>query len=77
MKRPQIDDPCELQGEGITRTSDPGATQWPYEVRFNRGRPMTGTIPAIDRHQAQRFLENRHPDAVSVTVLAQAGRGWR
>lgn len=77
MKRSQIDDPCEMQGEGITRTADPGATQWPYEVRFDRGRPMTGTIGAIDRYQARRFLENRHPNAVRVTVLAQVRRGKR
>lgn len=77
MKRPQIDDPCKMQGEGITRTSDPDAVQWSYKVRFDRGRSMTGTIFAIDRHQAQRFLENRHPNTVEVTVLDQARWGRR
>ena len=71
MRRSKTEDPCEMQGEGITRTADPGATQWPYVVRFDRGQPMTGTIAAIDRHQAQRFLENRHPLALRVTVLEQ------
>lgn len=75
MKRTIIDDPCELQGEGITRTSQPGATQWPYRIVFSPGRPLSGTIGAIDRHQAERFLKKRHPNAVSVTVLAQPGRG--
>ncbi len=75
MRRSKTEDPCEMQGEGITRTADPGATQWPYVVRFDRGQPMSGTIAAIDRHQAQRFLENRHPLALRVTVLEQVRRG--
>jgi len=66
------DDPCQVRGEGITRTSDPRATLWPFEVRFRLGQPMTGTIPAIDRHQAKRFLQARYPDAAVVRVLTRA-----
>jgi hypothetical protein len=56
-------------GVGITRTDDPRATLWPFEVRFPSGRPMTGTIAAINRHQAARFLKNRYPQAAGVKVL--------
>ena len=63
-----IDDPCQVTGEGITRCSSPGARLWPYRVRFQLGRPLTGEIQALDRHQAKHLLENRHPDA-TVEVL--------
>jgi hypothetical protein len=56
-------------GVGITRTDDPRATLWPYEVRFQMGSPMSGTIAAIDRHQAARFLKARYPQAASCRVL--------
>ena len=63
-----IDDPCQVTGEGITRCSSPGARLWRYRVRFQLGRPLTGEIQALDRHQAKHLLENRHPDA-TVEVL--------
>lgn len=56
------------QGEGLTRTSHPGAKLWDYRVRFDRSRPMTGKIPAVSRGEAHRFLLNRHPNAVLVEV---------
>lgn len=63
-----IDDPCQVTGEGITRCSSPGARLWRYQVRFQLGRPLTGEIQALDRHQAKQLLQNRHPDA-TVEVL--------
>lgn len=58
-------------GVGITRTDDPRASLWPFEVQFPVGKPMTGTIAAIDRHQAARFLKARYPQAASARVLSR------
>lgn len=69
------DDPCQVRGEGITRTSDPRATLWPFRVRAGIGQPMTGTIRAIDRHQARRFLMARYPKAIEARILTRAEAG--
>lgn len=62
------DDPCQSKGEGITRTSAPGAALWNYEVRMDRMRPMRGTIRAISSTQARQFIQARHPNAIEVQV---------
>lgn len=58
-------------GVGITRTDDPRARLWPFEVHFPVGKPMTGTIAAVSRHQAAKFLRNRYPQATSARVISQ------
>lgn len=62
------DDACQSKGEGITRTTAPGAALWHYEVRLDRMRPMRGTIRAISSTQAMKFIQARHPNAIEVTV---------
>jgi hypothetical protein len=65
------DDPCLSAGEGITRTTNPRATLWPFEARFPQGRPMRGTIRATGKQQAQQFAQNRHPHANKITILSK------
>ena len=65
------DDPCLSAGEGITRTSNPRATLWPFEARFPQGRPMRGTIRATGKQQAQQFAQKRHPHATQITILSK------
>jgi hypothetical protein len=65
------DSPCQNAGEGITRTSEPGARFWPVEVAFTCRRPMRCTIRALSKQQAYQFAERRHPDASSIKVLSR------
>ena len=69
MKLHSADD--TLTGEGITRTSDPGARLWPAEVVFPGRRPMRCTVRAISRQQAKQFAAARHPDATSISILSR------
>jgi|688.fasta_scaffold420588_3 hypothetical protein len=70
------DDPCLSAGEGITRTTNPRATLWPFEARFPQGRPMRGTIRATGKQQAERFAQNRHPNANKITILSKKKAAW-
>ena len=63
------DERLESSGEGITRTTAPGAKFWPVMVRFGNGSPMRATIRATSKMQAAEFARNRHPHATSITVL--------
>lgn len=65
------DDPCRHGGEGITRTSEPGARFWLVEVRWPGCRPMRCTIRATCKQQAYQFAERRHPNASSIEVLSR------
>ena len=65
------DDPCRMAGEGITRTSEPGARFWPVEVRWTGCRPMRCTIRATCKQQAYQFAERRHPRASSIKILSR------
>jgi hypothetical protein len=40
------DDACQSAGEGITRTSEPGAKFWPVQIHWPGCRPMRCTIRA-------------------------------
>lgn len=70
------DDPCLSAGKGITRTTNPRATLWPFEARFPQGRPMRGTIRATGKQQAERFAQNRHPHATKITILNKKEAAW-
>lgn len=70
------DDPCQSAGEGITRTSEPGARFWPMEVCWPGRRPMRCTIRATSRQQAQQFASARHPDASSIEILSRRSASW-
>ena len=59
------------EAEGVTRCTAPGAKLWPYCVRFPVGTLLKGEVRAMDRHQARKFLENRHPGA-TVRVLTKS-----
>jgi hypothetical protein len=65
------DERLESAGEGITRTTSPRATLWPFEARFPQGRPMRGTIRATGKQQAAQFAQNRHPHATKITILSK------
>jgi len=65
------DSPCQNAGEGITRTSEPGARFWPVEVAFACRRPMRCTIRAV-----YQFAERRHPDASSIKILSRRSAAW-
>lgn len=65
------DDACQSAGEGITRTSEPGAKLWPVEIRWPGCRPMRCTIRAISKRQAYQFAERRHPNASSIEILSR------
>lgn len=55
-------------GEGITMTTEAGARLWPYRVMFPGNRPMRGSVRAVSKRQAERFLRARHPQALGVMV---------
>jgi hypothetical protein len=66
------DDPCLNSGEGITRTTNPRAQLYQFEVRMDRLRPLRGTISATSRKQAEQFARARHPNATQITVHGRA-----
>ncbi len=70
------DDACQSAGEGITRTTEPGAQFWPVEITFACRQPMRCTIRAVSRQQAYQFAERRHPDASSIRVLSRRSCTW-
>ena len=70
------DDPCRMAGEGITRTTEPGAKFWPVEIRWPGRRPMRCTIRALNRQQAHLFAARRHPDASSITMIPRRLNPW-
>jgi hypothetical protein len=70
------DDPCRHAGEGITRTSEPGAKLWPVEIRWPGCRPMRCTIKATSKRQAYQFAERRHPNASSIEILSRRSASW-
>ena len=63
------DDACQSAGEGITRTSEPGARFWPVQIHWPGCRPMRCTIRATCKRQAYQFAERRHPDASLIKIL--------
>jgi hypothetical protein len=70
------DDACQSAGEGITRTSEPGAIHWPCEITFACRQPMRCTIRATCKQQAYQFAERRHPDASSIEILSRKSTPW-
>jgi hypothetical protein len=70
------DDACQSAGEGITRTSEPGAIHWPCEITFACRQPMRCIIRAVSCQQAHQFAERRHPDASSITILSRRSTSW-
>jgi hypothetical protein len=70
------DDACQSAGEGITRTSEPGARFWPVQIHWPGCRPMRCTIRATRKRQAYQFAERRHPDASSITILSRRSTPW-
>ena len=70
------DNPCQSAGEGITRTTEPGAKFWPVEIRWPGRRPMRCTIRATCKQQAHQFAERRHPDASSIKILSRRSTPW-
>jgi hypothetical protein len=65
-------------GEGITRTSAPGAKFWPVLIKFGGGTPMKATIKATSKDEALQFARNRHPNASSIRVQPlKELRKWR
>jgi hypothetical protein len=70
------DDSCQSAGEGITRTSEPGARFWPVQIHWPGCRPMRCTIRATCKQQAYQFAERRHPDASSIEILSRKSTPW-
>lgn len=70
------DDACQFAGEGITRTSTPGARLWPVEIRWPGVRPMRCTIRATSKRQAYQFAERRHPNARSIHMIPRRLNPW-
>ena len=55
------DDACQSAGEGITRTSEPGAIHWPCEITFACRQPMRCTIRAsCSNTTTPATMPNRH-----------------
>lgn len=64
MKRPTAytDEPTH-GGEGITRTTEPGARMYYLEIPFPGRQMMRCTIRAKSQRQALQFAAARHPTA--------------
>lgn len=58
-------------GEGVSRTSADKSSLWEIHVSFGAGRPMKEWIRAINNKQALKFAKNRHPTAVTITLIGK------
>ena len=56
-------------GEGITRTSEPGARLFWVEVRAAQSAPLYSYVRAMSAQQAIEFSRNRHPNAVMIRLM--------
>lgn len=56
-------------GEGISRTTKPGAKLFAMELKLPGSRPMRTSIRALNWRQAEQFARNRHPDVLAITRL--------
>ena len=56
-------------GEGVTRTSEPGASLYWVEVRAPHAAPIYSYVRATSPQQAVTFSRNRHPNAVLVRLM--------
>lgn len=61
-------------GEGLTRTSSPGARLFHMLLTFENARPMRATVRALNWRQAEQFARNRHPTLATIQRLPQAGQ---
>lgn len=59
-------------GEGVTRTSDPGAKLIPVNVYFKNTKPMKCLIKARDNEQALQFARARHANATGFSIVSQS-----
>ena len=56
-------------GEGISRTTKPGAKLFAMELKLPNSRPMRTSIRALNWRQAEQFARNRHPGLQAITRL--------
>lgn len=56
-------------GEGVTRTSEPGASHYWVEIRAAHAAPIYSYVRACSPEQAILFSRNRHPNAVLVRLM--------
>ena len=56
-------------GEGVTRTSEPGAGHYWVEIRAAHAAPIYSYVRATSPEQAVLFSRNRHPNAVMVRLM--------
>lgn len=56
-------------GEGLTRTSSPGARLFSYRITFNDAPAMRCTVRALTVEQAEGFVRFRHPTFCTITLL--------
>ena len=62
-------DAPQALGEGISRTTKPGAKLFAMELKLPGSRPMRTSIRALNWRQAEQFARNRHPELQSITRL--------
>jgi hypothetical protein len=67
----QVADPTEpvSTGDGITRTSSKHSKLFAVRVHFKHARPLTDSIRAVSKAQAQTFARNRYPTQVRIELL--------
>ncbi len=62
-------DPSASLGVGLSRSGDPRAPLWAMAVTFPSNEPtVKGSIKATSNKEARRFLRNRYPAALVITV---------
>lgn len=57
-------------GEGVSRTSK-SAPLYEVHVVFPGNKPMKEWLRAANKREAAKFATNRHPRALSVTVIGR------
>lgn len=66
-----------VQGEGRTRTSDPKATLHGFRIKTAGSGTITEQIKALDLKQAEYFLRNRYPGAISIEAIKATAKKRR
>ena len=66
-----MEDPV-VMGEGRTRTSAPGAVLFPFRIKQPGVGVIKEQIRALNLAQAQTFLRNRYPGAISIEHIKPA-----
>jgi hypothetical protein len=56
-------------GEGITRTSSVHSRLFAVRVFFQHAKPLTDSIRAMSKAQAQTFARNRYPTQTKIELL--------